>query len=82
MIYIDEMCLLLIIPSANHDDVKSNGIASCVFQGGSSDVSAHCSFQKNEAPQGFHLLPRVDSGWSIDGNRKQRQDREIDAFQC
>lgn len=74
------MHLLLIIPHANHNDVKSNGIV-CVFKGGSSDVSTHCSLQENEAPQGFDILPCVDTGWSTDGNRKQRQDREIDALQ-
>lgn len=51
------------------------------FQGGSPDVSAHSSLQENEAPQGLDILPRVDTGWPIDGDWKQRQNCQIDALQ-
>lgn len=51
------------------------------FQGGSPDVSAHSSLQENEAPQGLDILPRVDPGWPVDGDWKQRQNCQIDALQ-
>lgn len=41
-----------------------------VFQGGSSNVSTHRSLQENEASQGVHILPRVDTGRSADCDRK------------
>lgn len=43
-----------------------------VFQRGPSDVSTHRSFQENEASQGLHILPRVDTRRTINRNRKQR----------
>lgn len=55
----------------------------CLFlQRGSSDVSAHRSLQENETSQGFDILPGVDTGWTADGDRKQRQDCQTDALQC
>lgn len=51
------------------------------FQGGSPDVSAHSSLQENEAPQGLDILSRVDPGWPVDGDWKQRQNCQIDALQ-
>lgn len=52
------------------------------LQRGSSDVSAHGSLQENETPQGLDILSRMDAGWTAYGDRKQRQDCQIDALQC
>lgn len=62
------------------DIITSRKVLLRIFQRGPSNVSANCSLQENEASQGLHILPRVDTGRSTHGNRKQRQDRQTNAL--